>query len=583
MTDRQATIAQTGPTGPWLWAACLMLLLAGLAHPAWAQKAVPEGRVLVDPVAALTPAQAWARLEAGEGLAYAPRQFQPTGARNAVWFLLRLPPAGDPSQARVLTLQYPGLDAADLFLAPDDAVPSARAGDSLPVAQWTLPHLHPVLPLSAQVSTVLVRARNSHPVSFPWVVESVRDFERERQWMLLLLGSYLGLVGLVLVLSAVNAVSLRDSAHVAYAVYVLALAITQASLTGLGGLFVWSDNAYWNDLAPLMLAMFSAALLAVLVRAVVQPLPRPWLEGLLWAYMACGLALAGLFATVGRQPASFALANYYFILSFPLCLGLLLWYAARRSAAGWWLAAGVLALLAGSLLQALRNLGVMPLSIGTQYGSQIGAAVEIPLLLIGLYRRSRERRDAMVREAALQRRDPLTGVLNERVAADRFTYVLQRLRRQPGTACLVRMRVANIAAIRRDHGAQVADVAMVHAASCIGKVTNEGDTVGRLANGDFLLIVEEQLLAADAGHRLARMLAFGLMPSPRMPGGQVLDFHAAYTLEGHAWLDAAALLADLGAQLHAIAQSPQRLIRPLKTPGQRTRMPGVAPALGSST
>jgi GGDEF domain-containing protein len=225
----------------------------------------------------------------------------------------------------------------------------------------------------------------------------------------------------------------------------------------------------------------------------------------------------------------------------------------------------------------------MPLSMATQYGSQIGAAIEIPLLLIGLYRRSRERRDAMVREAALQTRDPLTGVLNERVTTERLAYALERVRQRPGTLCVARLRVANVGEIQRDHGAQAAGVALVHAASCIGRVTEEGDTVGRLPDGDFLIIVEATLRGSDAGHRLARIMAFGLMPSTRMPGGQVLRFHAAYSLEGHAWPDAPTLLAGLAAQLEAIAQSPQRLIRAITAPGQRTRMPGMAPEVGSST
>ena len=71
--------------------------------------------------------------------------------------------------------------------------------------------------------------------------------------------------------------------------------------------------------------------------------------------------------------------------------------------------------------------------------------------------------------------------------------------------------------------------------------------------------------------------------SPRMPGGEVLRFHVAYTLQGDAWPDAQRLLTDLDRQLQAIAAAPQKLIRALPVPAQRTRMPGVAPEPGSST
>ena len=138
-----------------------------------------------------------------------------------------------------------------------------------------------------------------------------------------------------------------------------------------------------------------------------------------------------------------------------LLLGTLVWHARVRSVHGWWLVAGVSALFFGAVFTAMRNLGVVPMNTVTQYGAQLGAALEIPLLMICLYLRSRDRRDALVRRAALQTRDAVTGLANDRVTRERVDHLVHRLALQPGTACVMRIRVGNLRHVFDEHGIQV--------------------------------------------------------------------------------------------------------------------------------
>lgn len=541
------------------WARRLLLgacLLVTLAAQAMTGTVISAGR------GELTPEAAWARLARGEGEPHGIDQFQPAGPRREQWFLLDTGP-GDPA-GRHLVLPYAGLDLAELYLPQALGQPAARAGDAIGVRRWTLPYLYPVLPLGANGGRVLLKVRNTHPTSFPWRLETAAQFEAERKWVLLLLGAYQGLVALVLVLSAVNAIALRDVTHAVYAAYVLMLAAAQASLTGVAGYYYWSDHPQWSDLAAVVFPMLGTSLLVLFVWLVVRPLPWRWIGWLLGLHAGTGLLLAAMFVLVGREP-TFAAANAYFILTFPLCLPLLVWYAVRRSPAGWWITAGLSALLAGALLQALRNVGVLPMSPATQYGSQIGAAIEIPLLLIALYRRSRDRRDLLVRQAALEDRDPLTGLVNDFFTRRQVGQAMQRARASPGQVAVLRLRVSNLGAIAQESGQQVASAAMLHAASCVRRIAGEGDTVGRLAEGDFVAVLEhaggEGPLRAGAAH----VLALGLRPEPRL-AGHALKFHVAFTLAPDAWADAEALLAQLESRLEAIAQAPQRAIQELRPP-----------------
>lgn len=524
----------------------------------------PRGQVLVDPEGRLTPDQALDLVRAGTGTAFDRDARYPTQGRAAVWFLLDAPVPSQPGPA-VLTLPFPQLDSAQAFLLAPPGQSGWQvqvAGDALSVAQWTHPDLYPVFHLpSGMPPQLLLRVQNFYPVSFPWRLHSSASFANQHQTLVLGLGVYLGLAVLVVVLGLANAALLRDPVYALYAAYVVALTLTQCSLTGLGGLFLWPRSAFWNDLSAIFLSMVSAALLAGFVRSIVRPLPYRWLGWVLWAYMGTGLLLSVLLLLLGRGPALFLVVNLYFLASFPVCCGVLVWFARSRAAYGWWLVAGLLALLAGALLVALRNLGFLPNGNATQYGAQIGAALEIPLLMIGLYHRSRFRRDSVVRRVALQTQDPVTGLANDRVTRERLDHAVRRLRAEPGRACMMRLRVSNFDAIISEHGPQVAGVAIVQAARCLGLITREGDTVGRLADGDFVLILEQSLNEGQAMAAAARVVARGLAYTSSLPGGTVIKFHVALSLSAHEAADGESLLAALGGALSAVAVAPGKAIR----------------------
>jgi GGDEF domain-containing protein len=564
---------------------CLVLLmLAGLAAPAsaegrlWDSGDTLTGQVLVDPSGQMGPDEALNRLRAGAGENYSPKVFYPTSGSTAVWFLLDVPAQHRASS--VLLIPYPGLNSLRLYEAGSGGTPwrVLAAGDDLPVANWAVPHLFPAMPLEAADGAgraLLLRVQNSHPVTFPWRIEERAAFDARHQRLVLVLGMYLGLVALVVILAATNAYTLREPVHAVYAFHVLTLALTQSTLTGVSGLFFWPDSPRWNDASATVLPMLSLAAAAWFVRTVVSPPPRPWLGWLLWAYAAVAVILAISFGTLGRDPV-FRLANYFFLAGIPLLVGTLVWHARFRSVHGWWLVVGLSALFAGAIFTAMRNLGVLPMNTVTQYGAQLGAAVEIPLLMIGLYLRSRDRRDALVRRAALQTRDPVTGLANDRVTRERVDHLVERLALQPGSACVMRVRVGNLRDIFNAHGIQVMAGATLHAASCLALITREGDTTGRLKDGDFVLILERPLTEEKAMQEAARVVARGLAYSKRLPPEVTIRFHIALSLTAQTAGHGDRLLDGLGALLNEIARAPQRVIRiapPFSAPASRAGLP----------
>ncbi|MDW5442330.1 7TM diverse intracellular signaling domain-containing protein [Polaromonas sp. SM01] len=491
----------------------------------------PQGaaQVLIDVSGAQTPDEIRQRFERGDGRPAQADRIMPTGGDVAVWYHLALPPVSGPT-LRVLAVPHPGMNRVDFYRPLEGGHWRVeQSGDAMAVAQWPLRYLHPAFEFVQQPQEVgpsYLRVQHSHPTNVRWTVWNMRDFQESSKRWHLLLGVYMGLVALVMVFCCVNAYSWRDPIHFYFAVYVAVVALVQFSITGLAGEYFWPDNAWWNDAAAKVLPMVGAALSHLFLRELVVERGARWVTHLMLAMAVVGGVLAASLLLLGRDPV-FVLSGPYYLASLGIYLGVSLWYAWRLPRVGVWLLAGIVVLLVGSIYPILRNMQLVPQSFMTQYGVQIGAAIEIPLLLMALYLRNRERRDNQVRVGALSRVDPLTGTANHRVMLTRLEQLLRHQQRDPEAGVVIRVRIGNIQEIRADHGLQVAQMALVHAGACITHVVREGDTVARHRDGDFVVILEGRVAhdqVADLGQRL---IARGLAPSELLPPGTVLQLKVA--------------------------------------------------------
>ncbi len=513
----------------WLVLATVSLLAAAQTEPrlAWAGRTDVPGQFWIDAPGQASLEQARAAFDSDQGRASDPSQIMPLGGGAAVWYRLQLPVVAAPARA-VFTVPFGGMDNVELF-RPDGAGGwrAQRAGESLPVSQWPLRYLHPAFAITLQpgeTQPTFLRVQHSHPTGVSWVLWDASGFVESAKLWHLALGAYAGFMALVVVLSIFNAVSWRDPIHLYYAVQVVLVGLGIMSLTGIGGEYLWPNNAWWNDKASVVLPAASLGWMGLFLRELVAERGRRWLSWVLLVHVGlCALMVAG-FLVYGREEF-FQLPSAYGLLSLILILALLTWFSLRRPEVGLWVLAGFAALTVGSLFTLFRNLDWMPVTFATQYGPQLGGTLEIPLILIGLYFRSRQRRDNRVRLEALAHTDPLTGVGNHRVLMERLHQLLGR--RSAFSGALLQVHVANLDAIRDEYGREAAEAAIVRAAECVTLEAREGDTVAREQGGDLVLVLEghaTRALTAEAGRNI---IARGLKFSGRLPPRVTLTLRVA--------------------------------------------------------
>jgi GGDEF domain-containing protein len=580
---------EAAPRGRPSWPALLALLLWLLGGPATAQlqDARPDLRAVrieswSDASGEARLAQARAAFEAGQGRAVDPRAVMPLGRGRAVWYRMLLPPVRATAQG-VLAVPIASIDSVELFRpAGGDAWTSQRAGDAIPVGQWPVRYLHPAFVLLLQPGdpqpVAYVRVQHSHPLSVELVLRNLADFNESNKLWHLLLGGYLGFLVLVVVLAVAHAVLWHDTIHLYYGAHVLLIGLVVLSLTGLAGEYLWPWDAWWNDIAPAVLAAAALGGIGLFVREVVAERGRRLLSIVLLVLSASSFLIALGYLWLGRPPV-FLVHNVNAVLSMAVFLVATGWYALRHAKVGAWVFAGVAALAIGAAFPVARNLGLDPPAVLTQYGLQLGAALEIPLVFIGLYFRSRERRDNQLRVHGLSRTDPLTGVGSHRVLIEGLEQLMERHRRDPLTGAVLRVRVANAVAIAHDYGREAAEAAMVRAAECLTHQAREGDTVAREEGGDLVLVMEGRVTREQAVTAGRDVIAGGLKFSGRLPPGVTLSLQVAGACAPLPRANAGLLLALLGQVLQDIAADPSgRAMRVVRGTNGTDSEPAVTPA-----
>lgn len=518
--------------------------------------------VLMDATGLLTIDEVRERFAEGKGAPVHDRDIMATGGGRVLWYQLQLP-AVEAASRMILSVPYPGMDRVDLYRPQASSVDGLsawsiqRAGDAVPVEHWPIRNLYPAFELTLmpqETAPTFLRIEHSFPTSVNWTFsEPVAFQEQDKQWHLML-GVYAGLVLLMAVLSTLQSVSGRDPVHLTFAAYVVVVALAQLALTGLAGEYLWPAHAWWNDHAPIALTLLSMSMLHLLMRQLVVDREMRGVSVWLLAMIALGV-LACVGFLLGRSFVFPVLAPFY-LLSLATHFSVAALYALRTPRVGLWVLAAVCCLIASGVFPVLRLLSLMPGSMSTQFGAQLGGAVELPLLLAGLFFRSRERRDNRLRMGSLSRVDPLTGLASHRVLLRRLDHLMQRQNRDPMAGAVMRVRLSNAVEIRQEYGVEVSQTAVVYAGACIAGLAQEGDTVGRHRDGDFVLVLHGHLTREQLTAMGQRLIVQGLASNPELPPQTVLQLKIAVAEAPFRMDHSALLLQTLAGTLEELSRRP---------------------------
>ena len=218
----------------------------------------------------------------------------------------------------------------------------------------------------------------------------------------------------------------------------------------------------------------------------------------------------------------------------------------------------------GAAFPIARLLGLIPISFWTTHGMQVGIAIELPVLMVILMLRSQQRREHNRRIQGLDRIDPATGLINSYVFSERLTRMMARSQRLKYQSAVLLIDIVNIEQIRRDFGARSAAELPLHVAGRLLSAAREIDSVARLSESRFGMLVEGPLTAEEAASAGPRVVARCLMPFKNKPIEWVAQVRVAHSLVPTERADPVRLVERLEALLAAVPADSKRAVFALR-------------------
>jgi two-component system, sensor histidine kinase LadS len=448
---------------------------------------------------------------------------------GATWLHGRLFNHDNPEQRWLLVLHYPLLDNVDVYLRhPDGRIEHMASGDTLPFSARSIRYRHPnfwvALPPRAEVE-LLVRVASRSSLQVPLAVYTPKAFaemERDSQFGI---GIFYGILTALLFYNLVLWLSLKDASHFWYMVHVAGFGLVMFCLNGLAFEYLWPESPKLANLAiPLSMAIsqiamhqFCRVFLELKER---QPLADKVSLSLIAFYVVFGVAAFFVEYRAAVRPLTLAVFPGALFILVAAINAIRLGYAPARVFLTAWAF-----LLLGTALYASVSFGLVGKNFFTEYGIQLGSALEMILLSFALayrYARLRGENERLVREhneqlerhvarrtselsTALEqlaeanqrlresnRRDALTGLFNRRHFREVFEHQLARAQEQGQPVGVMLIDLDHFKRVNDTHGHLAGDECLRWLGRCLQSALGEhGALLARFGGEEFVAVVPD--------------------------------------------------------------------------------------------
>jgi diguanylate cyclase (GGDEF)-like protein len=493
-----------------------------------------------------------------------PHTIYSLGPNAALWLHYRLTRGINERQDWLIEFPMPLIDRVTVYQNEGGRWRSESAGDTIAVDLWPEAGRHPYFRLDlphGQVMDVFVRIRHVSSANFPVRLTTAFRHNQRIQVEYLGLGVTFGALLLLILACVAQSWVYRDRVYGWYAVYATVTTLAVAAYTGVAAHLLWPGFGALADAPAAMLAFVAAAAALLFVRDLVGlPARMHLLDRTVLGLGVAGFALALLPPFAPKMPALAVLAAYA-VTATLANIGLALAAWRRGDIVGLWVFTAFVPLTLSVLMGAARLFGWLPVFFGTQYAVVLAMAIEVPLLLVALSIRSRERHGAQIREQALSTQDALTGLLAPHLFNDRLRQVVARHKRDQESAAVVFIDLVNHSRIKDYYGTAVAEQSLLRSVIKLRRLLRDVDTVSRIGESRFAVILEGVSSRSAVTDRAARLIAAGLMPLTGLKPDVTLQFHIAAVLLDERAMEAQELLEALDGLLAGMSPRTRRPIR----------------------
>jgi len=270
-------------------------------------------------------------------------------------------------------------------LANNGSISVQRAGDHIPFSQQEMRHHYPVFKINlpdTAVTTIYLRVQSTSSVFFRAILWTPDKFTETSDYLASLMGIYYGVMLAMIIYNALLMISYRDVSMLYYLLLSFGTLTIGMCVNGHIGMFIAPDSPWLVDIIPavmpqviiLVSALFISSFLRL--KETMPFIARVFRAVQIMVLVFIALILAGYNTQIAEFVQMINLLQVIFFL--PICLlsGL------RGYPPGYIVCVASVSWIVSVLLIPLRNLGILESSWITDYGFQIGSAMEAILLAL---------------------------------------------------------------------------------------------------------------------------------------------------------------------------------------------------------
>jgi len=523
--------------------------------------------------------------------------FQP----GAFWFRATIENHNPRQPYWMLVQSFALLDRIDVYVRyADGRIVHQAGGDRLPFASRSIAYRHPNfridLPQDEPVE-LLVRTQSESSMQVPldlYTPQAFTSLSRDAQFVM---GLYYGILIALFVYNLVLWITLRDRNYFWYLFHITAFGLVLFTLNGYSYEYFWPHDPWLANVAvpaSICLAMIGMQQFARAFLEMPKRFPRGNLVSIGFIVVCALLGLASLWIPYGVATpwaTRIVIVGVLWVVSAAIVVLRRGYGPAKLFLVAW------AVFLSGTAMIAALAFGILPKNMLTEYGVQIGSAMEMLLLSIALshryaaLRNENERiaaeanqrlerkvaqRTQEVRSTLLQledahrrlrdssRRDGLTGLYNRSHFHETFEELLREGRDQNRPVSLLMIDLDHFKSINDRFGHLTGDDCLRWAAQRIGQAlrAHEDSVLARFGGEEFVVVLPDRDLGGAVA--IAESLRKRLVEEPCPSGEHRLRVSASigvHTVDAGADVDSDAALSVADQALYAAKANGRDCVR----------------------
>ena len=482
--------------------------------------------------------------------------------QDAVWLHIPFKVSAQSSGQWVMNIDYAVINRIDAYLvAEDQVVKEALMGNLVPRAQRPVDaraHALPLILKPGQSYDIYLRLENNGAMILPISFSKPVTFHALALREQMLQGLLTGLALCLLIYSLANWATLREVLFLKYALLISGSLLFSLLQFGVGGQYVWPDNA-WIELHMGGLSAFVAAAGSFLFveQALANSGTKRWFSALMKGGAALSIFFALCFSldwidihqvtaivgTLGLAPA---------LMGLPGAIR----RARRGDSVGYYLLVAWAVYFASTavLIEVIKgNVGV---NFWTLHSFQFGATLDMLLFMRVLGLRTKALQSEVVRATrerdsfhSLAFTDPLTGLANRRSLTTSISAALEATG-PTNILAVYMMDLDGFKQVNDKFGHDVGDELLVAVASRLKNNLRNSDVVARLGGDEFLVMSNGLSTDSQAQELGEKLLAAFAAPFSLSSQDCLVGMTIGYALAPHDGQSSAQLLKRADAAMY---------------------------------